>query len=946
MVLADERGVKLASNNETTTKFKVDISELKAGITEANRQIKLANAQFKSASAAMDDWSKSAEGLEAKINQTSTVLKAQKTILNSYKQQLELIVKEYGENSAQADNMRIKIENQKAAVIKTEKSLGDYEKQLANVDKATDNLGDSLDDTTKGGLSAFTVALGNLAANAISSVIDKMRDMVAQTIEVGATFDKSMSNVAALSGASADEIDMLRETAKKFGSETQFSASEAADALGYMALAGWDANTSASALGGVLDLAAASNMDLAEASDMVTDYMSAFNIEASKSSYFADVLAYAQAHANTTAAGLGEAFKNCAANMNAAGQDFETTTSLLSMMANQGLKGSEAGTALTAVMRDMTSKMKNGAIAIGNTSVQVMDAQGNYRDLTDILADVEKATQGMGDAQKATALQSTFTSDSIKGLNLILNAGVSNAADFENELRSATGSASDMAKVMNDNLSGDMSELSSQLEGVQIALYEKFEPALRKGVDALSGLLDVISFVVDHSTEFTAALAAMATAIGSYVAYTTALKVMENGWKALTIVTKAQAAAQTVLNAVMNANPIGILIAAIAGLVAAFVVLWNKSDAFRSFWLGIWTQIQTIVSNVWNTYLQPIVQAIGDKLTELSAVILDIWNTYIWPTLTIIGQTIQDLWTNILQPVFQAVGSVIDWLWNNIISTILALWAAEFALVWNGIAALWENVLKPTFDILGTTFKWLWDNILSPTLGFIGDTFSTVFNGIKWVWDNVLKPVFDTLGSTFKYVWTNILKPTIDNIKDAFEKMGNKIKDVWDTMWTNGLKPVINSILGGIEKLANGVVKGMNKVIKALNNLSFDIPDWVPEIGGKTFGFNLSELSTVSIPRLAKGGVVTKSTLANIGEAGAEAIVPLKNNREWIAATASQLKQSLVAEGLIGGASEQIVNNNYNFNQTNTSPKALDSLEIFRNTKSLLFDARTRGVLA
>lgn len=254
--------------------------------------------------------------------------------------------------------------------------------------------------------------------------------------------------------------------------------------------------------------------------------------------------------------------------------------------------------------------------------------------------------------------------------------------------------------------------------------------------------------------------------------------------------------------------------------------------------------------------------------------------------------------------------------------------------------------MKPTFDILGTTFKWLWDNILSPTLGFIGDTFSTVFNGIKWVWDNVLKPVFDTLGSTFKYVWTNILKPTIDNIKDAFEKMGNKIKDVWDTMWTNGLKPVINSILGGIEKLANGVVKGMNKVIKALNNLSFDIPDWVPELGGKTFGFNLSELSTVSIPRLAKGGVVTKSTLANIGEAGAEAIVPLKNNREWIAATASQLKQSLVAEGLIGGASEQIVNNNYNFNQTNTSPKALDSLEIFRNTKSLLFDARTRGVLA
>lgn len=932
----------MASNNETTTKFKVDISELKAGITEANRQIKLANAQFKSASAAMDDWSKSAEGLEAKINQTSTVLKAQKTVLNSYKQQLELIVAEYGENSAQADNMRIKIENQKAAVIKTQKSLGDYEKQLEEIHKSTDGLGNSLDKTTKGGLSAFTVALGNLAANAISSVIDKMRDMVAQTIEVGATFDKSMSNVAALSGASADEIDMLRETAKKFGSETQFSASEAADALGYMALAGWDANTSASALGGVLDLAAASNMDLAEASDMVTDYMSAFNIEAEKSSYFADVLAYAQAHANTTAEGLGEAFKNCAANLNAAGQDFETTTSLLSMMANQGLKGSEAGTALTAVMRDMTSKMKDGAIAIGNTSVQVMDANGNYRDLTDILADVEKATQGMGDAQKATALQSTFTSDSIKGLNLILNAGVSNAADFENELRNATGSASDMAQVMNDNLSGDMTELSSQLEGVQIALYEKFEPALRKGVDALGGLLDGFQWLIDHGSGVATVVTSVASAVGVFMLYIKRQAIMT----AFTTGITAVKTAFTGLNATMMANPIGIVLAAIAALVTAFTMLWNTSDSFRSFWLGIWSQIQTIVSNVWTTYLQPIFQTIGDKLTELSTVILDIWNTYIWPTLTIIGQTIQDLWANILQPVFQAVGSVIDWLWNTVISVILSLWAAEFALVWNGIAALWENVLKPTFDILGTTFKWLWDNILSPVLGFIGDTFSSVFNGIKWAWDNVLKPVFDTLGSTFKWVWDNILSPTIDNIKSAFETMGNKISEVWDNMWTNGLKPVINSILGGMEKLANGVVKGMNKVIKALNNLSFDVPDWVPELGGKTFGFDIGEISEISIPRLAKGGVVTKSTLANIGEAGAEAIIPLKNNREWIAATASQLKQSLVAEGLIGGASEQIVNNNYNFNQTNTSPKALDSLEIFRNTKSLLFDAKTRGVLA
>ena len=312
--------------------------------------------------------------------------------------------------------------------------LNEADKAADEFDKSLDDLGDSAEESS-GSFGSMTVAIGNLISQGIQMAIGAIKDFATETINVGKEFDKSMSNVAALSGATGDELQMLRDTAKEFGSTTQFSASQAADALGYMALAGWDANQSADALGGVLDLAAASGMDLAAASDMVTDYMSAFGMEADQSAYFADLLAYAQANANTTAQGLGEAFKNSAANMNAAGQDIETVTSLLSMMANQGLKGSEAGTALTAIMRDMTAKMKDGAIAIGDTTVQVMDAEGNYRDLTDILLDVEAATNGMGDAQKATALSSTFTSDSIKGLNLILNAGVGEAASFEEQLR-------------------------------------------------------------------------------------------------------------------------------------------------------------------------------------------------------------------------------------------------------------------------------------------------------------------------------------------------------------------------------------------------------------------------------------------------------------------------------------------------------------------------------
>lgn len=336
--------------------------------------------------------------------------------------------------------------------------------------------------------------LGNVVKTAAVGIGGAMVAIGGYAIKVGSDFESAMSNVAAISGATGDDLQMLKDTAQEMGATTQFSATEAANALSYMALAGWDANQSASALPGVLNLAAASGMELASASDMVTDYMSAFGMSCEQSGYFADMLAYAQSNANTTAELLGESYKNCAANMAAAGQDVETTTSLLAMMENQGLKGSEAGTALAAVMRDLTAKMTDGAIKIGDTSVAVQDANGNYRDLTDILQDVESATNGMGDAEKAAALSSTFTADSIKGLNLILNAGVSNAADFENQLRNSGGTAENMANVMNDNLAGAMKSLQSRAETFGNAIYESFSVQLKDAVnaaaDALGSLTD------------------------------------------------------------------------------------------------------------------------------------------------------------------------------------------------------------------------------------------------------------------------------------------------------------------------------------------------------------------------------------------------------------------------------------------------------------------------
>ena len=993
----------MAENHESTMKWKLDIKEFKANIQEAKRQMALATAEFKKNTAGAKNWASSITGVQAKVKQLGTVLKSQKTILSELEKEYATVADNMGEASPEAQRLQVQIERQKAAIASTERQISQYNSQLNDLeseqkeaDSALGQLNDTIseqeqelaelkrqyansivgdnpeeaerlaqeieglsqelqDNKTKlenaesaadqfdvtlkevensaeGAQSGFTVfkgALADLLSNGIQKVIGGMQDMVTQTIEVGKAFDSSMANVNALqtaAGATDEDLAMLRETAKQLGETTQFSASQAADALSYMALAGWDAKTSADALPGVLNLAAASGMDLAKASDLVTDYLSAFNMSADQSAYFADMLAYAQANSNTTTEQLGEAFKNSAATMNAAGQDIETTTSLLSMLANQGLKGSEAGTALSAMMRDLTAKMQDGKIMIGDTAIEVMDANGNYRDMTDILRDVEAATDGMGDAEKAMALQSTFTSDSIKGLNLILNAGVDNAAEFEDGLRNSGGTAEKMAEIMNDNLGGDLTALNSKLEGVQISLYEKFEPALRSGVDVLSELLDAVNFVVDHSTEFTAAITAMAAGMAAYVAYTTALNIMTNGWKSLTIVTKAQAAAQAVLNAAMSANPIGLIIAAIVALVAAFVVLWKRSETFRNFWIGLWNGIKTAVE----------------------------------PVITFIKQMFTAAWDNI-KAAWSAASTFFSGVWNgikNIFSAVVSVLSGYFSAAWNGIKLIWDvvssyfkaiwdsiaNIFSVVQAVLQGDFQGAWDAIKAIVNTWIG-FFQKVWNGIK----NVFSSVRSWFSSTFKGAFTAV--------KNAFSGWAAFFGNLWTQIknkFTN-IGSQIGSAVGGAARTA---INGVIGVAEGAINSGIDLINGAINLINKLPGVSVGKVGRVSFPRMARGGVLKRGQVGLLEGDGAEAVVPLEKNKQWIARVASDMIEQLGMEnlkndvganiaGIKAGAGNTInenCNNTQNviFNQTINSPKAVDRLTLYRETNGLLFGAKVR----
>lgn len=408
----------------------------------------------------------------------------------------------------------------KGEEIEAGEAIKKYAGYIEEAQNSTDGMASSIDgygneikaagDGAKEGSVGVSMFTGALSANVVTAGLEKavgvLKEGVEYAVQVGSAFEASQSKVKAISGATADEMAQIEAMSKNLGRTTKFSASEVSEGFSFMALAGYTATQQLSAMPGVVNLAIASETDLAAASDMVTDYLSAFGLGAEYVGEMADMLAYAMSHSNANVEQFGEAWKNSAANMNAAGQSMQTTTAILEALANQGRKGSEAGTTLKAVMRDITSKMQDGAIAIGDTTIQVQDANGNFRDLIDILGDVETATDGMGTAARAAALSAVFTDDSISGVNMALKEGVGNIRGYKDELDSCEGVSSAMADTINDNLQGSFKNLGSAAEGLGNAAFNYIGGPLRGVVDgvtdAINDITDVLEPQVTEITRF------------------------------------------------------------------------------------------------------------------------------------------------------------------------------------------------------------------------------------------------------------------------------------------------------------------------------------------------------------------------------------------------------------------------------------------------------------
>lgn len=641
----------------------------------------------------------------------------------------------------------------------------------------------------------------------------------AAAVKTSADFDTAMSQVAAVSGATGSDLDALRDKAREMGSKTKFSASEAAEAMNYMAMAGWKTKDMLSGIEGIMSLAAASGEDLATTSDIVTDALTAFGLTAADSAHFADILAAASSNANTNVSMMGETFKYCAPIAGALGFSAEDTAEAIGLMANAGIKSSQAGTSLRTIMNNLAGEAKICGSNIGEVTVATTNADGSMRKLSDILADCRTAFSGLTESEKAAAAETLVGKNAMSGFLALMNAGEADITKLSSAIANCDGTAEDMAATMQDNLAGQLIILKSALEELAISFGEVLMPALRTIVGWFQNFVNWLNGMDEGTRKVIVTVALLAAAIGPVLIVVG--KVISAVGTIMTIVPKVAGVINTVktafaaLNTTMLANPIFLIIAAITALVAAFIYLWNTSDAFRQFWIDLWENIKEVAVAVWNA---------------ITAFFTAAWNAIV-QTATTIWNALKEFFTGLWEGIKQVFTTAV-----TAVSTFLAS-------AWNGI----RNTVTTIFNAIKTFFANVWNGIKN--------TVTTVANGIK-----------TAVSNTFTAMWNGItttIGNIVSTIRNGFNNAVGFIKGLASSAFRWGAD-IIGGIVSGIKSMIGKIRDAASSVASAIRSfLHFSVPDegpltdfesWMPDfMAGLASGIEKNRgLVTKEIGKLAE----------------------------------------------------------------------------------------------
>lgn len=1076
----------MAKGDEITTKFKVDISDLKKGITDATNQIKLADATFKAATAGMDDWTKSTEGLKAKLTQLDSTLSAQKSKLENYTEQLKRQQDAYAENGKRIETikaqlaqlaeqgvsktsaeykkletalascekeqenndksinkLKISVIEQQGAINKTTADIGKYEtalnsldSEMQDADSSTDELNKSMKETKGAAEDAsdgFTVmkgALANLVSAGIQKAIEGLKNLVTSSYEAWQSYDEGADTIIAATGATGEAADELMGVYENVAKNVRGSFEDIGTAVG-------EVNTRFGSTGGELQtlsekflkFADINGLDVKTAIDNTQSALAAFGLGAEDAGNLMDVLNKAGQDTGVSLDTLTQQLISNAPALREMGMNASDSAFFIANLSKNGVDAS-------SVMSGMKKALANAA------------AEG--KPMSEAMAEIESSIKNASSSTDAITLATElFGAKAGPAIATAVREGKLSFEDFGTSLTDFQGNIETTYDAMQDgpdkvalamqNLKLEAAKVFDaflQEHGPQIEeMVNNFtENILPKVTEVLSAILDGVSWFIDNLPTLTGLIASAAAGLAAYFAYTTAIKVMKEGWMALEIVQKAVTAAQTLMNAAMNANPIGIIIGLISALVAAFIYFWNTSEDFRKFWIDLWENIKEAVSKAW--------KAITKWFSEAWDKIKDIWGN--------VGKWFSDIWDKIKKAFskidswmgdkFGAAWDAVKLPWKTAVNYFKMIWeniklifsvvkdvlSGDFKGAWEGIKKIWDNVAD--------FFKGIWDsvkNIFAPVGDWFKEKFTAAKEGIQNAWAktkdwanekwNGIKDAFSKVDSWmsdkfggawtaikeqwkgvidwFKMIWENIklifsvVKDVLsgdfsgawEGIKQIWQNVGNWFSDRWEgiknvfkdtknwfsdkfgaawtaikekfspiTKWFQGIwdgikkifEPVgtwfgdtFDKVKTAIKAPLNAVIKGINKVIRGLNSLSIKVPDWVPGMGGKTWGFNIGE-----IPELAQGGVLRRGQMGLLEGSGAEAVVPLERNKAWINAVTNELMEQLQAKGILAGSSSNISNaRDYNFTQIINAPKQPSRIELYRQTRNLLAYANATG---
>ena len=847
--------------------------------------------------------------LKDAIGATKEKLDSLKTAQEQAKQQLE-----------NGDLGQDKYDALQREIIETEEELRRLQQEaattstaLAKIDEAGKKIeafGDSVTSAGKAVMPA-SMAVAGLGAAAVKTAAD---------------FDSSMSKVAAVSGATGDDLDALRDKAREMGAKTKFSASEAADAMNYMAMAGWKTEDMLEGIEGIMNLAAASGEDLATTSDIVTDALTAFGLSAQDSGHFADILAAASSNANTNVSMMGETFKYCAPIAGALGFSAEDTAEAIGLMANAGIKGSQAGTALRTIMNNLTGDIKLSGSALGEVTIATTNADGSMRDLSDILSDCRGAFAQLSESEQAAAAEALVGKNAMSGFLALMNAGEGDIEKLSTAIANCDGTAERMAETMQDNLAGQLTILKSQLQELAISFGEMLMPAIRAIVSKIQTFVDKLNHMSEGQQKAILTIGLMVAALGPLLVIigTVISKVgvamqgfvrLASGVKKLGVAVKAGTGVFGKLGAALGgiSAPVIAVVAIIAVLIAAFKHLWDTNEEFRNAITAIW---EGIVSKI-----QAFCQGIVDRLNALG---------FDFGSIVDVLKALWDGFCQFLAPIFEAAFNVVSTVLGTVLDVITGLldifiglftgnWSQMwegvkevFSGIWEGITSLFENFLNMIRNLADTVLGWFgtsWEEVWTSVKTF----FENIWNGItaffSGIWNGivstvttqinavktVVSTVFNAIKTTATTIWNGIksaITTVVDGIKSKVNTVFESIKSTVTSVF-NGIKSTATSVWNGIKAAIITPIEAardkVRSVIDAIKGFFSGLKLQLPHI--KLPHFKVSgtlSIAPPSVPHLSiewykQGGIMTSPTIFGMngsalmagGEAGAEAILPL-----------------------------------------------------------------------